>query len=293
MEIKYKLYPYPVLTPYSNDFKNGTFDVAIDVVRDGYDLRIDFLAELTSQSLQTLIKQGIAKYAYHLECAQTGFRKVIQTSKISETYTLTSKLVNGKLQICPFIIAADDIKAYTSPDFHEDYQDVSFEVEAGCVMATGKMVTVDISKDIDDLVSTPSIFNIIRNPDADCKQMLVDTSQKKIIIKLPLDDFYRYKAMSNDPLVQPVLNSLTVVPALVHVLGELKALPIQERSENSDSSWYKVLNKVLLTQFDCDIESEGFNNQDILVLAQKLIDNPITDAFKFLTSSFETSGGNE
>ena len=161
MEIKYKLYPYPVLTPYSNDFKNGTFDVAIDVVRDGYDLRIDFLAELTSQSLQTLIKQGIAKYAYHLECAQTGFRKVIQTSKISETYTLTSKLVNGKLQICPFIIAADDIKAYTSPDFHEDYQDVSFEVEAGCVMATGKMVTVDISKDIDDLVSTPSIFNII------------------------------------------------------------------------------------------------------------------------------------
>ena len=293
MEIKYKLYPYPVLTPYSNDFKNGTFDVSIDVVRDGYDLRIDFLAELTSQSLQTLIKQGIAKYAYHLECAQTGFRKVIQTSKISETYTLTSKLVNGKLQICPFIIAADDIKAYTSPDFHEDYQDVSFEVEAGCVMATGKMVTVDISKDIDDLVSTPSIFNIIRNPDADCKQMLVDTSQKKIIIKLPLDDFYRYKAMSNDPLVQPVLNSLTVVPALVHVLGELKALPIQERSENSDSSWYKVLNKVLLTQFDCDIESEGFNNQDILVLAQKLIDNPITDAFKFLTSSFETSGGNE
>ena len=293
MEIKYKLYPYPVLTPYSNDFKNGTFDVAIDVVRDGYDLRIDFLAELTSQSLQTLIIHGIAKYAYHLECAQTGFRMVIPTSKISETYTLTSKLVNGKLQICPFIIAADDIKAYTSPDFHEDYQDVSFEVEAGCVMATGKMVTVDISKDIDDLVSTPSIFNIIRNPDADCKQMLVDTSQKKIIIKLPLDDFYRYKAMSNDPLVQPVLNSLTVVPALVHVLGELKALPIQERSENSDSSWYKVLNKVLLTQFDCDIESEGFNNQDILVLAQKLIDNPITDAFKFLTSSFETSGGNE
>lgn len=47
MEIKYKLYPYPVLSSYSNDYGTGAFDVAIDIVRDGYDLRIDFLATLT------------------------------------------------------------------------------------------------------------------------------------------------------------------------------------------------------------------------------------------------------
>lgn len=35
MEIKYKLYPYPVLSSYSNDYGNGSFDVAIDIVRDG------------------------------------------------------------------------------------------------------------------------------------------------------------------------------------------------------------------------------------------------------------------
>lgn len=78
MEIKYKLYPYPVLSSYSNDYGNGAFDVAIDIVRDGYDLRIDFLATLTCQSLQDCIKQGVAKYVYHLECAQTGFRTVVQ-----------------------------------------------------------------------------------------------------------------------------------------------------------------------------------------------------------------------
>ena len=44
------------------------------VSRDGYDLRIDFLATLTCQSLQDCIKQGTAKFVYHLECAQTGFR---------------------------------------------------------------------------------------------------------------------------------------------------------------------------------------------------------------------------
>lgn len=86
MEIKYKLYPYPVLSSYSNDYRTGSFDVAIDVVRDGYDLRIDFLATLTCQSLLNCIKQGTAKFVYHLECAQTGFRTVIQTDKVPFQY---------------------------------------------------------------------------------------------------------------------------------------------------------------------------------------------------------------
>lgn len=185
------------------------------------------------------------------------------------------------------------MKSYTSPDFHEDYQGIDFEIEAGCVMAVGKMVTVDISKDIDDLANTPSIFNISKNPDENCKQMLVDMSQRKIIIKLPISDFYSYKALSATPLAQPILNSLTVVPTLVYVLEELKALPIQERIENSDMLWYKVLSKALSTQFDCDIESKEFNNQNCLDLAQKLINNPVTDAFTFLTSSFGAAGGDE
>lgn len=31
MEIKYKLYPYPVLSSYSNDYGTGAFDVAIEL----------------------------------------------------------------------------------------------------------------------------------------------------------------------------------------------------------------------------------------------------------------------
>lgn len=58
MEIKYKLYPYPVLSSYSNDYGTGAFDVAIDIVRDGYDLRIDFLAKafrtVSNRVLQSL-----------------------------------------------------------------------------------------------------------------------------------------------------------------------------------------------------------------------------------------------
>lgn len=293
MEIKYKLYPYPVLASFTNDYQTGVFDVAIDVVRDGYNLRVDFLATLTSQSLIDCIKEGSAKYVYHLECAQTGFRTVVQTDKVSEVYPLLSKSINGKLQICPFVVAINDLVGYGSSDFHEDYQGITFDIEAGCVMAVGKMVTVDISKDIDDLASTPSIFSITKNPDENCKEMLVDIAQRKIIIKLPLNDYYSYKALSTTPQAQPILNSMTVIPALVYVLEELRAMTPTERGEHSDSLWYKVLSKTLLTRFDCDVESAAFNNQNFLSLSQKLVNNPGSDAYAFLTSEFGTSGGDD
>lgn len=293
MEIKYKLYPYPVLSTYSDDYKAGEFNVSIDIVRDGYNLRVDFLATLTSPSLSELIKKGLAKYVYHFECAQTGFRTIVLTDKTSEVYPLLSKQVNGKLQICPFIVAVEDIEGYSSPDFHDDYTGISFDIEAGCVLAVGKMATIDISKDIDDLANTPSIFSIIRNADAACKQMLVDYSGRKILIKLPLDDYYSYKQLSKTPQAQAILNSLTVIPALTYVLEELKSLSPDERMENSDSLWYRTISKTLLTQFDCDIESDDFNSQNCLELSQKLINDPITDAFKMLTSSFGLSGGDD
>lgn len=293
MEIKYKLYPYPVLSKYSDDYKTDDFDVTIDIVPDGYNLRVDFLATLTNAGLKALIGDGKAKYVYHLECAQTGFRTVVQTSKTSESFVLSNKAVNGKVQICPFVVAIEDIASYSSPDFHDDYSGSSFDIEAGCVMAVGKMATIDISKDIDDLANTPSVFSIIRNADVSCKQMLVDMSGRKIVIKLPLNDYYGYKSLSQTPQAQAILNSLTIIPALTYVLAELKCMSVEDRRENADTLWYKTISKSLLTQFACDIESDEFSSCNCIELAQKLINDPLSDAFQMLTSSFGVLGGDD
>lgn len=293
MEIKYKLYPYPVLAEYSDDYKSGSYEVNIDLTKEGYNIRVHFLATLTSPSLKALIQEGKAKYVYHMECAQTGFRQVLITNKIDDSYLLSNKTVSGKLQICPFIVAVEDIPAYTAQEFHDDYEGQNFSVEMGCVMAVGRMVTADISKDIDDLANTPSVFSIIRNADATCRQMLVDYSGRKIIIKLPLEDYYSYKSLCSTPQAQSILNSLTIIPALTYVLADMKMLSIEERIENRDNLWYKTIKRALLSQFDCDIESADFNNQNTLELAQELINDPISDAFHMLTSSFGMTGGDD
>ena len=118
-------------------------------------------------------------------------------------------------------------------------------------------------------------------------------SGRKIVIKLPLEDYYNYKKMAKVPQYQPILNSLTVIPALIFVLSELKCMPIEARMENQESLWYKTISKVLLTKFDCDLESESFASINTIEMAQKLINSPVTDAFHMLTSSFGISGGDE
>ena len=291
MEIKYKLYPYPVLSTYSDDYQSGRFNVVIELRREGYHLCIDFTAELTNAALRNLIRAGQAQYVYHMECAQTGFRKVFQTDTDIKSVLLADKELNGTLQICPFIVAVGDIHGYTSDDFHEDYRDMSFDIEAGCIMAAGKTVTVHVSKDIDELERVPSIFRIACNADNMCRHMVVDYSSRKILIKLPADDYYCYKQLSKTPQMQAVLNALTIIPALVHVLGDLKRMSVPDREENAGNLWYRILSKTLADRFDCIVASEEFEEQDVLVLAQCLINDPVSDAFRMLAGGF--SGGDD
>ena len=53
------------------------------------------------------------------------------------------------------------------------------------------------------------------------------------------------------------------------------------------------MRKALLTKFDVDIESDDFNQQNMVVLAQRLINDPLAEAFKVLCDGFGTTGGNE
>lgn len=293
MEIKYKLYPYPVLAYYSDDYKDGSFDTTIDVRGEGYNIRVDFISTLTNEGLKNLISEGKAKYTYHLECPQTGYRQVLTTVKVSESILIPDNRVNGRLFICPFVVATQNIEGYTNPSFHDDYTGATFDIEAGCVIAVGKQVTATISKETEDLANTPSIFSIIRNADPLVTQMIIGIDSQKIIVKLPLNDYYSYKQLRKAPITQPVLNAITIIPALTYTLEELKGRTIDEREELSDYGWYRTVRKTLLTKFDCDVESDDFTQQNMIVLAQRLINDPLSGAFKVLCDGFGATGGDD
>lgn len=286
MEIKYKLYPYPVLAFYSDDYIDSSFETSIDSKINGYNIQIDFSTELKNDELANLISHNMAKITYHLECSQTGFRKIIQTADSNSSYLVSNKDVCGKLQICTFLVATQDNPEYTNKNFNQDYRGFKFFIETGCIMAVGKQFNIDVEKEINDLANIPSIFSIIKNTDPLASGMFVEYDRKKIVIKLQEKDYYNFKSISEETNIRPALNSIVVIPALLYVLEEVKMRPANERFEYDSLGWYRAIKKALMKRFSCDIESEEFNEKNMLVLAQQLINTPVSDALLALSSTY-------
>ncbi len=197
------------------------------------------------------------------------------------------------MKICPFVVAKEDINDYSNIHFHPDYSGAKFDIEAGCILAVGRQVDFTITKHTDDLSNVPSIFSIVFNADQNVTQMIVDIDNPKIVIMLPMNDFTNYKALNNNVLYQPILISTVVIPALIYTLEEIKNRDPESRYELEDYGWYIALQKVLSTRFACDIASEEFSSQNMLKLAQRLINEPLHEALKQLANgSNEEEGAN-
>lgn len=287
MEIRNKQFPYPVLTSYSDDYPNDTFDVHVSCQEEGIRLNLLLQAELSNADLLGLIKNGEAAYTYHIECSATSFRKAWQTSDPTCTISLDSRKISGKVQICPLITAVKDIYGYSSSGFHEDYQGLDFEIEAGCILAAANPVELFVDKANEDFGDSDSIFSIVKNLDQNAFQMDVDyDSSAKIILTIPLDAFNIYSILNKSPENRPVLNSMTIVPALIYVLTEIQSSDSKEEIETAygEKDWFRQLNKVLKDRFGMEIGDQKFHDANKVVLAQKLAEDPLSEALNQLYS---------
>ena len=283
MEIRNKLYPYPVLSIDSDDYTESEFTCKAGIKKEGYNLQFTFDAVLKNPELEELISARKAEFVYHMECAQTGFRTVVRTDSLHKEAVFSEDRICGRLNICPFIVASEDIPDYINNSFNEDYKGFRFQIEAGCVMAVGRQISCDIDKDRNDLVTTKSIFVVTKNADPTATDMEIDFDQKKITIKLPEKDHANYKNMSRVPEIQQTLNALIIIPALVYTLSEVnKREPEDRYTSYSSYNWYKSIKNAMKKRFHRDLENDSLQGYEIVQLAQQLIKSPLSNALEYL-----------
>lgn len=293
MEIRERLYPYPVLAPFTDDYRDSYFETAFDLQRDGYDLCLHVLSELKNDELQVLLLEEKVSYVYHIECAQTGYRIAVSTNRNTVDYKIVDNKVSGRLQVCSFIIANEDFPDYTNQALHEDYSGFTFVIDEGNIMAVGSQASFEIEKTLSDLSNVPSVIVIIKNPDEDAEGMLVETNQSKLVIKIPQNDFSNYRNLSKEVGAKTILRSLVIVPAIAHALNEIAKRDSSERYEYSSYSWYLAIKKNLSTTFGLNVEDDDFAELDMLHLAQKILDSPVGKALSTLAQGYGTLEGDD
>ena len=129
MNIEYRLYPYPVLTYFSDDYVNSSFTSNLKVGRKGDEIIFHLTANTDDEKLLKLIEEEYAEFVFHIECPSTSYRTIIKSKLGFENISIHESLLNNKINICFFIIAKTQIDNYTNNNFNDDYKDVSFNLE--------------------------------------------------------------------------------------------------------------------------------------------------------------------
>lgn len=129
MEIKNRLFPYPVLCEDTDDYTEGEFVVDTEVVsQDINTLELRFRMNLDNPGLKGLISQGRAEYVIHIECSNTAFRTVIHTFSEEEVYRISNSRVNGEVALLGMIVSLNDIPFYQNSKLNADYDDIDRSV---------------------------------------------------------------------------------------------------------------------------------------------------------------------
>lgn len=282
MVVRDKTYPYPVLSEHTDAYQGVSFlTQALPPETVGYTVQFSFEAQTDDVALNQLISQGKAAVIHHLECPATNYREVYRATEVSCTFAVPDKNLRGRVEVCSFIVATQDIENYESPNFSEDYKGFRFSIDNGCILAYQNQYVALIDKNRDDLLQTQSFIRIKKRAD-DKKLMSAEYGSDLVYLYLPDETFRLWEDMMRQDGGNSVYlsHSLLVIPALIEILEHLKGLR-GEYDEIADLRWFRALDKIL-KKFHIVLEHGDLQEHSSLELAQKLLDCPLEHALNYV-----------
>lgn len=285
MEIKYKLYPYPVLWDKNDDYKKPSkFSVEVDPKEDfkNIKLKINFL--LKDKEIEKLIKENKAEYVVHIEGTSTYFREIISTKETEINYVLKDRDILGRLQVNFFILAKQDIKDYRNDNFNEDYSSETFNLKKGNIIAIADGYRFDIEKNDDELGKISSIFSICKKETVEQIGMTIDMGYEKIRIGLNITDYVNYSQLSQNPNKVDSANSVIIFPALIYIFEQLKK--DFNETDYTEYKWFRALENIFKKNGE-ELNKGLLENEISIDLAQRVLNYPIERAFNSLINEDE------
>ncbi len=271
MHIKAKLYPYPVLASFNNDYLDSDFDINCEESILDDTIKLVLTPNLNNNGLFKLIKKGDAEFVMHIECSLTSYRHAIRVPYEGCELKLPMDSIEGLIFMCPFIIAKNDISGYTNEKLNSDYDGVSFDFDKGSILALGTEKMLTPEKANDDLDNLPSIFSVVEVKDTTFTESKFNFTGDKIIISLPSTVFRKFIAQNNsNPDAVPVLHSMLLIPALIQALDEVKYS--QEYYMYETRRWYMSIQKAC-SKIGIILDEDAIKNKDTFELAQILMGN--------------------
>jgi hypothetical protein len=274
MEIRNRLFPYPVLCSETDDYE-GNLTVLFNQKDSMNDINVEVYFELENQAMLDLIRNGYAEYVVHLECSSTSYRRVIKSYASQISFSFPKSRVNNEVTVLAMIVAKRRIQNYVSDDLNEDYDDESITFEKASILAYNNLPRIYIYKNYEELAENESLFSVIKVglPGEEPKPISFDLNSDRIKIFVDSDTYKAYIHYQHKPAIAM---SMLVLPALLYVIDELK--------ENFDSferqMWFVKMKQFYKAQGKDFREDIIFSGRNAVEIAQDMLKCPIGKAYR-------------
>lgn len=287
MEIKNRLFPYPVLSEDTDDYVDSSFSVDVNVEQGLNDITFSFSINLDNSGVQGLINHGEAYFAIHLECSKTAYRKLLISSQRSIVFHISTTRLNGDVALVGMIIAKKDIAYYKNSNLNEDYANADILIPRAGIIAYQNMPKVRVTKNYEELKTTDSFFSIIKRAkdNDDMHAIEFELTQEKIRIVVDESIYKAYIRYSMDDSTKDLLWSLLLMPAIVFMLERLRVDGIESYEE---TEWYQKIAGSYNAQGIDFADTVMDSNIPITDIAQEMLRLPIGKSFENMK---QMSGG--
>jgi hypothetical protein len=233
-------YPYPLVRTHEEDYRSTIFkgELTVNLQPDCYLVRPAF--EINNPGIAELIEAGKLTYAIEIQSPATWYRHLFQV-KDNKPIRLDTASLHERVELTPCIIATAQIAGFTNDDFEEEYQGMTFEINAGDVIAIGEVRTFDALYQDDVIKNGTSPVTITRSDTA--KEISCDFSGSLIEITLPGDQHDRYIECGYKAEKYKTLNAILSIPALVEGISII-ANDVKNPDHTSGlekKAWYKTI----------------------------------------------------
>lgn len=275
MDIKNKLFPYPVLCTFNDDFVESKFKVNISKSQSFKELIFDYNITLENEEIDKMIRDDLAEFVFHIECPYTSYRTIQRTKDLSGTFKIYLENVKENVTINSFIIAKQDIPEYSNLKFNSDYGNLSFHLTKGNVIAIDNPYKVNVPKQDENLGKIESIFSISRRAADDDSEIKIELNSDKINLLLNKDDFNSYNKIASNPSFVSTLQSVLIFPALIYTFETLK----NDIDTYGNYPWFISMTKTFKNNGSI-LNRELLENKTSFELAQEVLNSPVRRAFQ-------------
>lgn len=286
MQIKNKIFPYPVINHNKNNSCFNDYDFLIyyetSETQNAYILN-NCRFNTDCALLNSLYEQGKISVALIIECSDTMYRKKIDIEKNGKKIELNKIDFTEKVDISMFAYAKENF-ILTADEIDEDYRGIPFEIDKYDIIGINDGFNIRFIHNEKEDNYVQSIFSIITAPDLENGLYLVDyCNDKKIVISLSKDDYDNYHLIYNNPSYKEVFFNMIIIPVLIGGLYYCKNSSLSDIDEiGNQFNWFRSVCAAYKNLKGEELTIESFNELNIVKFAQEIIGKPFGQALKSL-----------